>query len=121
MTSIDLSPASLDLKGIRAGDRNLLEITLTSAGAPMDLTGLTITAQARKKPNDDTAVLDAMVDVTDAVAGKLSLRWPGEDVRTFMAGQASFNGVWDMQVQSAEDDPYTVVAGAFGAVMDVTR
>lgn len=122
MASIDLSPATLDLKGIRAGDRNMLTVTLTSEGNPMDLTGLDVMAQARKKAQDDSAVLEAVVEVdADPTTGKLTLRWPGEDVRTLLAGQATWQGVWDMQISSAEEDPVTVVAGAFIAAMDVTR
>lgn len=122
MSSLDLSPATLDLKGIRAGDRNLIAVALTTGGNPLDLTGQTVTAQARKKANDDSAVLDAVVEIDeDPTTGKLTLRWPGEDVRTLLAGQATFNGVWDLQITDGTNDPMTVIAGSFAAVMDVTR
>lgn len=122
MAVIDLSPAVLDLKGIRAGDRNLVAVTLTSEGQPLDLTDLTVTAQARKKATDEPAAITASIDVdADPTTGKLSLRWPGDDVRTLLNGAATFDGVWDLQIQSGTNDPVTVVAGSFGAVMDVTR
>ena len=118
--TIPLGPACVNLDGIRAGDRNLVTITLTNAGTPMDLTGLEVTAQARKSPTDGVSI-DAVIEVTDPTAGVLTMRWPGEDVTTLMGGKPTFKGVWDLQVGSPPDDPVTVVAGAFLAVMDVTR
>lgn len=118
---LPLGPALLDLTGIRAGDRNLITMTLTSGGAPMDLTGLTVEAQARATPSTATAIT-AVTEVLDpASAGVIQLRWPGDEVRTMLAGKNNWNGVWDLQVGANGEDPVTVVAGGFAAVMDVTK
>ena len=46
---IPLDPAPVDIKGVRAGDLNQFKMTITSAGAPVDLTGMEVTASARIK------------------------------------------------------------------------
>lgn len=117
---VPLGPACVDLTGIRAGDRNYTEVTIKQKGQPVDLTGLTVTAQARKKPTDTTA-LNAVIDVLDAAGGLVSMRWPGQEVTDLLAGKATWDGVWDLQIQSPPDDALTVAAGGFHAVMDVTR
>ena len=119
---LNLGPACVNLAGIRAGDRNLIKITLTTSGTPVDLTGLTLAAQARKKATDpDPAALEAVIEVIDAVTGQIALRWPGADVTALLNGAATWKGVWDLQVVSASEDPQTLVAGSFGAETDVTR
>lgn len=117
---VPLGPACVDITGVRAGDQNLITMTLTNNGAPMDLTGLILAAQARATPLDPEA-LDAVIVVTDALAGEIALRWPGDEVTTMLAGQTSWKGVWDLQVGDVGNDPVTVAAGKFSAVMDITR
>ena len=119
---VNLGPACIDIEGVRAGDRNLVTLTLNQGGAPLDLTGLTLTSQVRKKATDpDPAALTADVIVTDAPNGMCTLRWPGDDVRTLVNGAAKWAGVWDLQVASPPDDPVTLVAGKWSAEADVTR
>lgn len=117
---VPLGPACVNITGVRAGDRNEFTATLTTKGVPLDLTGQTVTAQARTKALA-TEALDAVVEVTDAVNGEVTIRWPGDAVTTWLNGKASLNGVWDMQVDNGVDDPVTVVEGTFSAAMDVTR
>lgn len=120
--TVDLTPACLDWTGVRAGDRNQVYMTLSlSGGMPVDLTGQTVTAQARKTHLDETEHLDAVISVIDAAAGRISVRWPGDDVRAVLAGQQKWTGVWDLQIQAPPEDPVTVVEGKFGATYDVTR
>jgi hypothetical protein len=120
--TVHLGPACVDIDGVRAGDRNLVTVTLHQAGAPLDLTGLTLTSQVRKKATDvDPPALTADVTVIDAPAGKATVRWPGDDVRTLVNGAAKWAGVWDLQVASPPDDPVTLVAGKWSAEADVTR
>ena len=120
MVAVDLSPARVDISGIRAGDRNLITMTITSGGAPVNLTGKTVTAQARLTPNDVT-MLSAVVTITDAAAGAISVRWPGPAVSTILGTAAKWTGVWDLQMATPSEDPLTVAAGSFTAEMDVTR
>jgi hypothetical protein len=119
---VPLGPARADLMGVRAGDRNLVTVTLHRGDDPVDLTGITVTAQARKEATDQgPPALEAEVTITDAEAGEFELRWPGEDVRTMLAGAAYWLGVWDLQLDPGGEPPYTVLEGAFEAVQDVTR
>lgn len=122
MAVVTLGPAPVDIQGVRAGDQNLIELTLTADGAPMDLTGLLVQAQARLTTvAADPPALTAVITVTDAAAGKLQMRWPGPAVYTLLGTKPSWSGVWDLQVGNPGNDPLTVAAGSFGAVMDVTR
>jgi len=118
---VPLGPACVNLTGVRAGDRNVMTATITSKGEAVDLTGKTLTAQARKSATATTDPLDAVVTVDDALAGKITIRWPGDKVTTLLAGKATWAGVWDLQVAEPGQDPLTVAAGSFAAEMDVTR
>ena len=109
--TVPLGPAVAHLVGVRAGDRNLLHVRITSAGVPLDLTGSTVTAQARKKSTDAVPAITADVEVTDAALGEIDLRWPGEQVTAALAGADTWAGVWDLQVQAGADDPVTICAG----------
>jgi hypothetical protein len=120
MTALIMGPAVVNIAGVRAGDQNLFTLTMSRDGVPVDLTGSTVTAQARLTALTEES-LDAVVEITDAPGGAVSVRWPGEDVRTWLAGQATVKGVWDLQVANGAEDPVTVIAGGFGAEMDVTR
>jgi len=121
MVAINLAPAEVDIAGVRAGDRNLIQLTLRQGGQPINLTGYTITAQARTTAAD-TAHLDAVVTVTDGPSGQCQLRWPGADVETWIGTGTSQKGVWDMQLDDGSgSDPWTVIAGTFAAELDITR
>jgi hypothetical protein len=126
VATADLTPAGLDFTGVRANDRNLISFTLTSGGNPIDLTGQTLMAQARKKASDaDPPVLTAIITITSATAGQFTLRWPGTQVMTALGGTStgttSWAGVWDLQMQSGSNDPITICAGAISLDMDVSR
>lgn len=122
MATVNLAPPAADITGVRAGDRNLMTVTVKAGGVAVNLTGYTVTAQARKAVTDyTTEVLDAVVTIIDAAAGLCSVRWPGEAVRTMLAGAATWVGVWDMQIKQTGSDPITVAAGTFKAEQDVTR
>ena len=121
MAGISLAPAVLDVSGIRAGDRNMFQLTIRTGGTRMDLTGYTVTAQARTTAVDPVH-LDAVVTLTDAAQGVCLVRWPGNDVRTWLGGQSSAKGVWDLQLlDTTGSDPWTVLTGTFAAEMDVTH
>jgi len=121
MATVTLGPAPVDLSGIRAGDLNRFTMTLKRSGVPVDLTGSTVTAQARTSTITEDP-LDAVVDILNAAQGQLAVRWPGDAVRTWLASKATARGVWDLQVDNGTDpDPVALAAGAFNAEMDVTR
>ena len=119
VTAISLAPPKLDLAGIRAGDRNQIQMTLTTGGVPVDLTGVLLTAQARETVGTEVA-LTAVCTVTDPTHGVFTMRWPGNAVRDLVAGAPSWTGVWDLQM-GTEDTAQTILAGSFTADNDVTR
>lgn len=121
MAAINLGPAVVDVSGIRAGDRNLFQLTIRQGGQPVNLTGYTITAQARVTTGD-TAHLDAVCAITNAVAGTVDVSWPGTDVLTWLGAKPIQKGVWDLQLDDGTGaDPWTVISGSFAAELDVTR
>jgi hypothetical protein len=120
--TVPMGPARANITGVRAGDLNEMIVTLTSGGGPLNLSGLTLAAQARAKATDASPALTAVIDIQgDPLNGVASLRWPGDDVRTMLGSKETWSGVWDLQVDNGVDDPVTVVAGTFKAEMDVTR
>lgn len=119
--TVPLGPACVAITGVRAGDRNLITATVTAKGQPVDLTGKTLSAQARKTAQSTATALDAVIAVVDALAGDITIRWPGDDVTALLAGKATWSGVWDLQVAEPGLDPLTIAAGPFTAEMDVTR
>lgn len=120
MVALPLGPAELDISGIRAGDLNQIQLTITAGGRPIDLTGKTLEAQVRRSYTS-TGKLDAVIEVIDQVAGVITLRWPGEEVRTWLGTDTSALGVWDLELTDGTDDPTTIIAGTFHAELDVTH
>lgn len=120
--TVPFGPACVNITGLRAGDANEMTFTLTSGGVPIDLTGLTLDAQARKTAQaPDPPAMTAVIEITDAALGKGVIRWPGAEVSSALAGAGSWSGVWDLQIGDGTGDPVTVVEGTIGAVSDVTR
>jgi hypothetical protein len=119
--TVPLGPAQVNLVGVRAGDRNLLTVTIRDKDLPVDLTGMVVSAQARKRTTDSDMALTANCTIVNAAAGQVEIRWPGADVRTLLADKPTWSGVWDLQMQSPPADPVTVCEGTFDAEMDVTR
>jgi hypothetical protein len=119
-TNIVFGPATINLRGIRAGDANLMTATITVSSQPLNLSGYTVQAQARKTAPDTKIAITAAVNIENATAGKIAISWPGDQVRTALANNETWSGVWDLQI-TGPDGPQTVAAGAFEAVMDVTR
>ena len=106
-----------------AGDRNEQTFAFQQPdGSQWDITGAVITAQARATAADPVVAVEAVCTLTDSVAGLASVAWDGEAVRTLLAGEDTWVGVWDMQIlEAGQTLPVTLVAGKFTAVHDVTR
>lgn len=121
MALLNLAPVNLDIQGVRAGDANTRRFTLTADGIPWDLTGATITAQARLHANDATPALTAVIDVDNPTGGSFLLSWPGDAVTATLAGELTWAGVWDLQIDTGAAFPTTILAGRLVAQMDVTR
>jgi hypothetical protein len=122
MAVVQFGPAVVDCLGVRSGDKNQMSVVVSQDGAPMSLTGATCTAVARKVITDpDPPALTAVVTVTDAAAGALSVRWPGDAVRTLLGTALKWDGVWDLQIATSGQDPVTIAAGKISLEQDVTR
>jgi hypothetical protein len=119
--SVNMGPAHVNLRGVRAGDRNLMNITVLSGGDPVDLTGTAPAAQARAHATDPDPAITALAAVADAENGVITVQWRGEDVRALLNGSGSWAGVWDLQIVKPGLDPWTIAAGSFAAEQDVTR
>lgn len=119
--TVFLGPATYNLDGVYAGDDTRIQVKVTEGDNPFNLTGYTATAQVRTKSTDDTPVINAQVTVPDAPGGVVMVHWLGADVRTILAGKASFKGVWDLQIAASGSDTRTILKGTFEADMDVTR
>lgn len=118
----DLGPAVLNLTGIRANDKNEMILNLTEDGLPVDLSGMTIEAQARADITDfGEAPIIAEIEILDVLGGKLSVCWPGDQVAEVLGNDPSWKGVWDIQQTTGTDRPVTLIAGTFVATQDVTR
>ena len=122
MATVSFAPAQVDLIGVRSGDKNQMSVVVSQDGAPMNLTGATLTAQARKVITDpDPAALSAVVAVTNAAGGALTVRWPGDAVRTLLGTALKWDGVWDLQLVVSGQDPVTICGGKISLEQDVTR
>ena len=107
---------------VYAGDENREYCSFLAGGNLWDLTGCTIEAQARKVDTDPVAAITAVVEMTDPANGRVHISWDGEDVRTLLAGQSTWEGVYDIQVlEAGRTQPRTVVRAVWHAQMDVTR
>jgi hypothetical protein len=107
-----------------AGDVNEQTLQVLRDGDPVDLTGATVTAQARRTPNDPVVALTAVVTMVEPAKGILTVAWDGNTVRALLGDDASWIGVWDLDVLpagSSDGSSVTVADGAVTANMDVTR
>lgn len=119
---IDFRPGTLDLKGVRANDRNMMRIHITNGGVAMNMTGAVLSAQARATRQDPKIAVEAEIIEIDESQGVYILRWPGVQIADALAGAETWDGVWDLQALSpGETEPETLLEGMFLAEADVTR
>jgi len=121
MAVVNTGPGRLEWSGVTAGDMNRLVFRVMADGTPMDLTGCTVAAVARKRASDPAPAMTATVTVVNAAIGLVDVAWPGESVRDVLAGRDSWRGVWDMEIVSAGGQTTTVLAGTLVCEMDITR
>jgi len=114
---VNFRPALWALNGVRAGDSKAVLVQVRTGGLPADLTGMTITAQARQTAIDpDPPALTALITPDDLTEGRFFLRWDPDEVRDVLGPDGFWRGVWDCQV-----DVTTIVAGPITCESDVTR
>ncbi len=119
--TVNTGPAELNIE-VYAGDANEVPLEFLAADDPWDITGAVITAQARKTKTDPEVAIEADVTITDAPNGLALMAWDGEDVRTLLAGETSWQGGWDLQIlELGKTLPVTKLAGTFSAELDVTH
>jgi hypothetical protein len=113
-------PAALNWV-VYSGDKNT-EVFSIESGDPVDITGATIDAQARRSVLDPYVALVATVELTSPQAGSFEVSWDGEQVRDLLAGAERWEGVWDLQILMPDETlPRTLLRGDFVAVLDITR
>ena len=113
---IDVSPAILDLV-LYAGDGTHFQVKFTDdAGAVIDVSDLSWTAQIRKTRTSDVA-FDLEIETTDAANGLITVHISDEVTRALPK-----SGQWDLQSTSVSDpEPLTILQGAVTCNQDVTR
>jgi hypothetical protein len=123
---INLQPQVLDLM-LYSGDGFKVKLTcMDKAGAPVDVTGA-VTAQIRldRLTPENPPVLAMSVDLTDAYLGVVKLSLTGDQTQELTDGSSAKNGkfvgVWDVEWDSAADEPKTLCQGVVECVADVTR
>jgi hypothetical protein len=105
-------PTAVNL-AVYQGDDLYLDLAVTNAGQPADLTGYTAAAQIRATPVDTTIL--ATFSVTIA-ASTVHLHLAHTDARN-LTGQA----VWDCQLTDPTGNISTIAAGSVAVTADVTR
>ena len=111
-------PAPQDITVVR-GDDFYMYLGVKRSGARIDLTGATVTGQCRTTA-DDAAVAGTFVcTLTDQVAdiGGILCKLPKADT----GGMNAATYVYDIQIDFANGDRTTVVAGKVTMVKDVTH
>lgn len=89
-------------------------------GVPVNLTGYTGKAQVRKAFDSPAAVLDATSGngkvTIDALAGKVTIKWPGSETATVLAGPH----VWDHFLYPPAGEPLQMLYGTVDVRARVT-
>jgi hypothetical protein len=106
---------------VRANSRNDATIQILLDGDPVDTTGATVTAEARRDAADPAPAISAVVSPVDAADGIWTLSWPGPDVATLLGADATWTGSWVLDVLpaggAADEDNYSPAHGPFDAVI----
>ena len=123
-SQINVQPQILDLF-LYSGDGFKVRLTCKdAANAPIDVTG-GVTAQIRldRLHPTDPPIVDFAVDLVDAYLGVVKLSLTGDQTQDLTDGSAGgkFAGVWDVEWDSAGDEPRTLCQGKVECVADVTR
>lgn len=120
MASINSIPETLDWTWY-VGDTEPEEFIITSE-AGVDLTGATITAQARLTKKDPVLAAEAVITETDLANGTFHVGWPAS-VRDLVDAEATdkWVGVWDLQIVMPSGLVRTRAGGRMTFTYDVTR
>jgi hypothetical protein len=106
-------PTQIDLT-VYQGDDLFLRVTVGDATNPVDLTGVTPTAEIRLTTDNATPMATFDCSVLDATTLMLHLT---HDESTAMTG----NGVWDLQIVDVAGLVTTLAYGAITLIKEVTR
>jgi len=122
---ISIVPETLDLE-LYAGDGlKFRMICMTSAGAPVDITG-TVKAYIRlARLTPDPPIVEFSVNMVDAYQGIIRLSLTGAQTQDLVEDPSvkngKFTGVWDAQWTPSSAEPFTLCQGKVECVVDVTR
>ena len=106
---------------VRANSRNEITLQILLGGDPMDTTGATVGAEARRDAADPAPAISATVTPVDEANGIYTLSWAGPDVATLLGGEANWTGSWVLDVLPdggvANEDNFSPALGPFEAVI----
>lgn len=121
MTAIITGPGTLDWE-LYAGDANRRTFQFLAGDDPWDITGAVIEAHARVTDLDPAPALIATCTIDTIGPGLATVEWDGEVIRTLLANEETWAGVWDLQITEAGQTlPTTLLRGKVTAVQDVTK
>ncbi len=120
---INVQPQVLNLM-LYAGDGFKARLTCKDPeGDPVDMNG-TIRAQIRlSRAAPDPPLASFVIGVIDAYQGIIVISLTGAQTKSLMdhASGGRFVGVWDLEWDSASDEPRTLCQGTVECVYDVTE
>lgn len=122
---INLQPQVLDLS-LYAGDGFAVKMTCkNAAGAPVDITGAVAAEIRVSRLEPDPPVASFAVDLVDSYLGIIRLSLTGAQTQDLVehasTSNGRFQGVWDVEWDSASGEPRTLCQGKVECVADVTR
>lgn len=116
--TIGSQPASVDLRIYRGDTFEAQEFRWEQpAGTPVNITGYTVAAQIRLKPDAEDTEAEFECTITDAVNGKWTIEM-ADDVTEDLPKKTLY---WDMQLTSPGGVTKTFAAGKIVLTKDVTR
>jgi len=115
-----MPPATANL-AIYQGDDQPLNVAITQAGGPYDLTGHTFTAQIRASSSAATVLGEFECTVTDAPGGLLTLLLDHDTSAALPATAGTAPLRWDLQSVDAAGTVTTFLAGSVTVTGEITR
>jgi hypothetical protein len=116
---INLVPQTVDL-ALYAGDGASLKLVVANVnGEPIPIDGL-VTAQIRVSKTDPTIAASWTTDIVDGAQGIIYLSLSGVQTAALVNG-SPFAGVWDVEWDSTDQEPVTLLQGKVTCDQDVTR
>lgn len=109
-------PATYDIH-IYQGDTWQRWMTISIAGAPVDVSGYTLAAQVRRKHSDPEILATFAIDLDPQTVGRFQLTL----TPTITAALPAKDAVWDLQFTQPDGQVFTYLHGKVAVSAEVTR